>query len=202
MDEIKRSGPIFVARHPALDFLNTRMKRNGLLIDVFQNDEDVFHWLKEAGFTVSRKAASNFKQGALLSCARSLREAIRPLVEKRKAGRRGDPADLNAFLADAESHLQLVWTRPRAVTIEKAGRKHSPAAILGPVAESAANLLAGGDFSLVKRCEDKACVLWFCDQSKSHRRRWCSATLCGNRHKVAAYRKRRIFARPSPIVSG
>jgi predicted RNA-binding Zn ribbon-like protein len=33
--------------------------------------------------------------------------------------------------------------------------------------------------------------LWFSDQTKSHQRRWCSMEMCGNRHKVAAYRKRR-----------
>ncbi len=57
--------------------------------------------------------------------------------------------------------------------------------------EAAADLLATGDFTLVKRCEDETCVLWFYDQTKSHHRRWCSTVLCGNRHKVAAYRKRR-----------
>ena len=51
-------------------------------------------------------------------------------------------------------------------------------------------LLVAADFRFVKLCEDEACVLWFWDQTKSHRRRWCSAMLCGNRHKVAAYRRR------------
>src|SRR4030095_2085551 len=32
---------------------------------------------------------------------------------------------------------------------------------------------------------------WFSDNTKSHHRRWCSVALWGNRHKVAAYRKRR-----------
>jgi predicted RNA-binding Zn ribbon-like protein len=94
-------------------------------------------------------------------------------------------------LADGESHLQLVWSKPRQLRIETVRRQDSPVAILGPVAESAADLLATADFRFVKRCEDKACVLWFTDQTKSHRRRWCSTMLCGNRHKVAAYRRRR-----------
>jgi predicted RNA-binding Zn ribbon-like protein len=52
-------------------------------------------------------------------------------------------------------------------------------------------LLATGDFSLVRRCENAACVLWFYDRTRSHHRRWCSMARCGNRHKVAAFRKRR-----------
>jgi hypothetical protein len=38
---------------------------------------------------------------------------LRLLVEKRKAGQRGDATVLNGFLADAESHLQLIWSKPR-----------------------------------------------------------------------------------------
>jgi len=78
----------------------------------------------------------------------------------------------------------LADDRPR----EAAGHARG---VLGPVAEAAADLLATADFTLVKRCEDETCVLWFSDQTKSHHRRWCSPALCGNRHKVAAYRKRR-----------
>ena len=70
-------------------------------------------------------------------------------------------------------------------------RSETPVGILAPVAEAAADLLVTGDFKLVKRCEDEICELWFFDQTKSHHRRWCSTALCGNRHKVAAYRKRR-----------
>ena len=194
MDDIKHSAqpaPLFLAGHPALDFLNTRMIVNGQLVDVLRRDEDVLHWLRKAGFPVVAGGASNFEHGALLNCARRLRENIRLLVEKRKAGQRGDAAVLNGFLADGESHLQLVWSKPRQLRIETVRRQDSPVAILGPVAESAADLLATVDFRFVKRCEDEACVLLFWDQTKSHRRRWCSTMLCGNRHKVAAYRRRR-----------
>ena len=36
--------------------------------------------------------------------------------------------------------------------------------------------------------------LMFYDRTKSHKRRWCSMALCGNRHKVAEFRKRRQSA--------
>ncbi|MNH42693.1 CGNR zinc finger [compost metagenome] len=62
---------------------------------------------------------------------------------------------------------------------------------LAPLAESAAELMAEGDFDLVRVCEHPDCVLWFYDRTKSHRRRWCSMALCGNRHKVAEFRKRK-----------
>jgi predicted RNA-binding Zn ribbon-like protein len=59
-----------------------------------------------------------------------------------------------------------------------------------PVAEAAAQLLAEGEFQLVRVCEHPDCTLWFYDRTKSHKRRWCSMAVCGNRHKVAEYRKR------------
>jgi predicted RNA-binding Zn ribbon-like protein len=127
---------------------------------------------------------------SLLHSARTLRENIRSLVEKRKVGRRGDPAVLNRFLSAAQSHPRLVWNKPRSLQIEKVRRKDSAEAILAPVAEAAADLLATADFKLVKRCEEDTCVLWFSDQTKSHHRRWCSMKICGNRQKVAAYRRR------------
>jgi predicted RNA-binding Zn ribbon-like protein len=69
-----------------------------------------------------------------------------------------------------------------------AGR--TPEQWLAPVAKAAAELLAGGYFELVRRCEDRDCVLWFYDRTKSHHGRWCSMAICGNRNKVAAFRQR------------
>jgi predicted RNA-binding Zn ribbon-like protein len=180
---------VFLAGHLALDFLNTRMRVSGKIVDVLRRDEDVLHWLKQAGLPVP-KAGAGAARVSLLNPARTLRENIRSLIEKRKAGRRGDPSVLNRFLSGAQSHPRIVWNKPRSPKIEKVRRKDTVEALLGPVAEAAADLLVSADFDLVKRCEDETCVLWFSDHTKSHHRRWCSMALCGNRHKVAAYRQR------------
>ena len=158
-------------------------------MDYFQHDEDVIRWLKLAGLSVP-KAGAGAARIPLLISARKLRENIRSLVEKRKVGQRGDPSFLNRFLSNAHSHSRLVWNKLGSLKIEKVRQKNTVEALLGPVAEAAADLLATADFRLVKRCEDETCVLWFSDNTKSHHRRWCSMELCGNRHKVAAYRRR------------
>jgi predicted RNA-binding Zn ribbon-like protein len=189
----KQSGRIhalFLAGHPALDFLNTRMRGDEGLVDLFQSDEDVLIWLKQARFptpTIDDKP----KPLNLLRSAQTLRESIRCLIESRKRGRRGDSSILNKFLAAGSGYPQLVWSKSNKLRIETVRRQESAESILAPIAEAAADLLTTGDFDLVKRCEDQTCVLWFSDQTKSHRRRWCSMELCGNRHKVAAYRVRR-----------
>jgi predicted RNA-binding Zn ribbon-like protein len=182
------SQPRFLAGDLALDFLNTRMRVGGEIKDLLQTDEDVSAWLRRAELPVPEGRS---RTKPLLRSALLLRENIRKLVEERKAERRGDPSVLNDFLRHAQSHPQLVWKKSGTVIIERVQRRSSPEDILAPIAEAAAVLLATADFTLVKRCEDETCVLWFSDQTKSHRRRWCSMETCGNRHKVAAYRARR-----------
>ena len=95
---MRRSGPrphpksraLFLAGHPVLDFLNTRMRVNGQLVDLLQREEDVLRWLERAGFPVARIRPDTAPM-SLVDAARTLRESIRSLVEKRRAGRRGDP---------------------------------------------------------------------------------------------------------------
>lgn len=191
LDNNKRRGvpALFLAGHPALDFVNTRMRVNQETIDVLQSDEDVLAWLEQARLSVP-SATVKTEPRALLRSARRLRENIRTLLEKRKAGKRGDPSVLNTFLAAGQSYSRVVWTAGQPPRIESVRQQNTAVSLLAPVAEAAAQLLATSNFKLVKRCEDEACVLWFADQTKSHRRRWCSMDVCGNRHKVAAYRAR------------
>jgi predicted RNA-binding Zn ribbon-like protein len=175
--------------HPALDILNTVARVDGKLVDSLQSDGDVLRWLTRVGWPVENDLP-HLQADALLKSARALRATIRLLIEKRKAGTRSDPRALNAFLAEARSHLELASNREEALDLKRQWKRHTPEQILAPIAESAAHLLATGDFSLVRRCENGACVLWFYDRTRSHHRRWCSMATCGNRYKVAAFRKR------------
>lgn len=76
--------------------------------------------------------------------------------------------------------------------LERQRKVQTAEQFLAPIAEAAATLLVEGDFGLVRTCEHPECVLWFYDRTKGHRRRWCSMALCGNRHKVAEFRKRKL----------
>ena len=188
--ELRRVSALFLAGHPVLDFLNTRMRVDDTLVDLLRSDEDVLLWFKQAGLPTPT-IDDESKPLNLLRSARTLRESVRSLIESRKGGRRGDPSLLNKFLAAGCGYPQLVWSKPNKLRIEIVRRVESVESIFAPVAEAAVDLLTTGDFDLVKRCEEQTCVRWFLDRTKSHRRRWCSMELCGNRHKVAAYRARR-----------
>jgi len=177
------------AEPPALQILNTVPLVDGELVDSLQSDSDVLQWLAQAGWPVP-KDHSSLRPSTLLNAARQLRETIRTLIERRKAEKRLDVSALNEFLSESRSYLELITDKSGGTHLTRRWKRRTPEEVLAPLAEAAANFLTTADFDLVRRCESEDCVLWFYDQTKSHRRRWCSMATCGNRHKVAAFRKR------------
>lgn len=179
----------FIGDHLAIDFINTLRTPLGEWYDVFETDKDVKDWLLRAGVSIPPKAA-NWPPGALLRKARQLREIALKAVEARKEGKRPSLDALNSFLKHSTSHAQLVMRQGSKIEIKRVYSVRTVEEFLAPIAESVADLLANGDFELIRHCEGDQCVLWFYDRTKAHRRRWCSSTACGNRAKVAAFRAR------------
>ena len=183
--------PYVLADEPVLDMLNTLATIDGVPWDFWQADADVQRWLVRLQWAEAG-GIPVFDDGALLRAARELREVIRELVAARKQGQAGNPAALNGFLRKAVSHPQLLWPASGAPQLERQRKVQSAEQFLSPIAEAAANLLVAGDFNLIRHCEHPECILWFYDRTKAHKRRWCSMALCGNRHKVAEFRKRKL----------
>jgi predicted RNA-binding Zn ribbon-like protein len=179
----------FIGDHLAIDFINTLRAGLDGPFEVFKTDEDVRDWLLRARVSIPLQTAT-WPAGALLRKARQLREIALKAVRARKAGARPSLEALNSFLEHSVSHPQLV-TRPGSkIEIRRVYSGRTVEQFLTPIAESVADLLANGDFKLIRHCEGDKCVLWFYDRTKAHRRRWCSPTVCGNRAKVAAFRAR------------
>jgi predicted RNA-binding Zn ribbon-like protein len=186
---IEIAAPLFLADDLALDFVNTKFGVGDGRREWLDSDARVLDWLQSAGLpTLKFKAKA--RRGALLDAALALRESARGLIAKRKGGLIGNPAVLNRLLALDSSYSQLVWSKQQSARREQQQRVTSIEALLVPVAQAVATLIAEADFSLVRECESSDCTLWFYDRTKSHRRRWCSMALCGNRIKVAAFRAR------------
>jgi predicted RNA-binding Zn ribbon-like protein len=182
-----RPVPEFFGDHRALDLMNTVMLVNGEAADTWREDADVLHWLTHAGMApAGRKGAA---PAGLLEAGRALRDVTRKLVLDRKAGKRLDLKPLNAALAQGQRHLELV-ADGEGLAVAEHYATDTPQRLLAPLAEAVADLLATADFNLVRKCEDSDCLLWFLDRTKSHRRRWCSMALCGNRNKVSSFRQR------------
>lgn len=179
-----------LADHPVLDMLNTVANGDNGRIEFWRSDGDVVRWLVRTGW-LDEHSPMPAVEGSLVEAARELREIVRDLVLKRKQGEWGCPDALNAYLREALSHPCLVWDSATDIRVIRRRPRQTARQLLGPLAEAAADLLATGDFTLIRECEHPECCLWFYDRTKAHRRRWCSMALCGNRHKVAAFRKRK-----------
>lgn len=179
----------FVGDNLAINLINTRRMSEGQLLDTLQSDSDVRNWLKRLKVPVA-KGTLAFRDGVLLRKARELREIALAAVEDRKSGKMPSRGALNRFLANASTQTALVTDGAMSLRVARVYGKETVEGFLAPVAEAVADLLAEGDFDLVRRCEGKSCTLWFYDRTKGHRRRWCSPTGCGNRAKVAAFRAR------------
>jgi predicted RNA-binding Zn ribbon-like protein len=178
-----------LGEHPALNLLNTVTRKDGKLVDSLKNGNDVLRWLDCAGWPLTQGSRPSIPPG-MLKAAHRLREEVRTLIEKRKAGKRIRLETLNAFLTGAESYLQVEIGKGGTFDLHRIWKERTAEQVLGPLAEAAAELLVEGDFSLIRRCENPDCAFWFYDLTRSHRRRWCSMSTCGNRGKVKAFRTR------------
>ena len=179
----------FVGDNLAINFINTRRMVEGQLTDTLRSDSDVKAWLKRLAVPFA-KGPLSFSNGLLLQGARELRGIALAAVEDRKAEKKASLTALNRFLDGASSHVALTIGEAGNIRLTRVYGKETVEAFLAPVAEAIADLLANGDFDLVRHCEGEACVMWFYDRTKGHRRRWCTSTGCGNRAKVAAFRAR------------
>ncbi|WP_199171537.1 MULTISPECIES: CGNR zinc finger domain-containing protein [Luteimonas] len=173
--------------HLALDLLNTEARSQGGLIDHWATAADVVRWLARHGIG---QAAGTPPPSGLLAQGRTLRARVRALVVARKAGDHPDLAVLNEFLHRYVTAPSVKRTSDGGFALARTACSDAVPALLGPVAEAAAQLLVEGDFALVRQCEHPDCILWFYDRTKSHKRRWCSMAQCGNRQKAATFRAR------------
>jgi predicted RNA-binding Zn ribbon-like protein len=63
-------------------------------------------------------------------------------------------------------------------------------AALASIARDAVTLVGTADRTRMKICRHRDCRMLFLDASPRNSRRWCAMSICGNREKVAAHRRR------------
>jgi predicted RNA-binding Zn ribbon-like protein len=131
---------------------------------------------------------------ALLSHAERLQAALRSvfaaLAGKSRVPRESIEA-INEILRVTEGHDELV-SDGGAWRLEFIARENSFEWLLAAIARSAAEILADEANARLRSCANPGCGLFFCDTSRTRRRRWCSMATCGNRHKVAAFARRQL----------
>jgi predicted RNA-binding Zn ribbon-like protein len=188
---------IFVGDHPALDLLNTVVGQGAARGDLLRDTASLRAWVSQAPWELPEAkssllaAGSKHDWGLALDEVRDVRELGRQIIA---AWRAGSPSramlgrlrlwmqqvPYSRDLRNIEGRLTLVWVPQLA----------GPRSLAGLLAGSIGDLLVSARAESVKSCAGANCSLTFLDCSKGQRRVFCSAALCGNRAKVAAYRAR------------
>ena len=146
--------------------------------------------------TTASKLRRRFGRAALDAAAaqaRDLREWARDWIARWRdapgGAYRAELRRLNHLMARATCYPEMVITKDGFQVTER-WRIDSADELIAVVAAQIASLVATEQPALVKRCAGPGCTLWFVDRTKAHSRLFCSATACGNRAKVAAFRER------------
>ncbi len=194
------SSTQLIAGRLALDFANTAAHAQ----DLSWNDFITF--LTDAKVVTEERSArlrtlpssEPLAVEAVLATILHLREAhlaIFSAIARKKPFARTTVEPVNQILRITEGHDELV-PYGGAWRLEYIAREQGLEWLLAAIARSAAELLQEGPEAPIRRCANPKCRLFFYDDSRTHRRRWCSMATCGNRHKVAAFLQRK--PKPSP----
>jgi predicted RNA-binding Zn ribbon-like protein len=166
---------VFVGNVLWLDFVNTVVQDKGQSVDFLKVKSDWVDWLKFAGIH-SDGGVTSFQE------VLKFRDILQKVALELSNGKRvnaGAIEKINSYLTGASS---LLVRRERGWALEN--QFPNP---LSEIAQSVALSLTSSHAELIRKCEASDCVLYFCDTSKSHKRRWCSMKTCGNRAKVSAF---------------
>ncbi|MEM7352114.1 MAG: ABATE domain-containing protein [Acidobacteriota bacterium] len=179
---------LYLGNHPAIDFVNTVIRRDDDLVDLLPEPPAFERWVAAAGLGSPplNIDAQDFAE------AKRLRKALRQLFV---TWRRGEAPDASAL--DSLNRVLLWRRRAPTLTVQDGelrwmDEEHqiSPRDVLLGLAEQAAQLLTRDDRQRLKACGNDDCVLLFWDTSRNLSRRWCSMATCGNRSKVSRHYRR------------
>ncbi len=196
------AAPLLVGDHPALDFVNSVLAPGGSVMDFLQDGSSLAHWLDASGVLpapIAQTVAAwpTRQQDRLAEQARGLREELRRFLLGRASG-----GDATVQVRDADIEFINLWLRNSPLLQTLTGERGSwtlaltrdlsrPDGVTAALAALCADLICNATPADVRKCENPACTLWFNDNKRGPRRRWCSMTICGNRMKVAAHRSRK-----------
>jgi len=188
----------FVGGCLALDFVNVVPRRRELSWDqlvAFLESARIIT-AERGGELLALSRSDPHSAESLLGKARRLGSALRMAFDallRRQRILREWVEPVNEILRVTEGHEELVPS-DRDWKIEFVAREGGLEWLLAAVARSAADIIAEGPQARLRLCANPRCGLFFYDTSRTHRRRWCSMTVCGNRSKVAAFARRHASA--------
>ncbi|MBW8814807.1 MAG: ABATE domain-containing protein [Caulobacterales bacterium] len=183
-----RDGFRFRGGGPALDLpatLGGRLKPEPQ--ERLQTPQDLARWFRAAGLVAEAPPVT----ARDLSAAVRLREAIYAAAMARRGG---EPAPSPA-VAELNRQARAASAAPQLDADGRLRLEGGTAALLSTVAREAIALIGGSQADRIRQCEAEGCALLFLDTSRAGDRRWCSMATCGNKAKVAEFRRRRRGAK-------
>jgi predicted RNA-binding Zn ribbon-like protein len=171
----------FVCGRLCLDLAATLRIRHRSPLETIATIDDLRQWAADAGLV---RDLDSDEEARLRLVA--LREAIYRMGQALVRGADPSPADLR-LLNTAAARPPLV---PRLAdrTVHTDGDSEQ---LLSTIARDAIDLFGGVQAARVRECSHPDCTRLYVDTSHAGRRRWCGMSVCGNRAKSAAYRRRR-----------
>ncbi|MFC3576592.1 CGNR zinc finger domain-containing protein [Streptomyces yaanensis] len=169
----------------ALDLVNTRPTAGDLLA----TPGDLRAWWALQADRLPEEVPEEVT-AADLAAVQAVREHTARALDHVRRGEEplaGDLAALNRAQRAAPAITELAWNGSAVAARRR--RDGSPGLRLAAsLAEAAAELLADPAVTRIRECEADDCVMLFL--AAHPRRRWCSATRCGNRVRVARHYQR------------
>ena len=166
------------------DFVNTE-------IPDFAHDElatptELEGWLRRRGLL----GADDTVTAEAFVAARELRRALRALALANTTGAAPDEPLRTAFDAALTDVALGVEPGPDGGLV-LATRGDGSSRALGAIAAVVVEAQVSGAWRRMKACRKEHCGWLFFDSSRNCSSNWCSMSICGNRSKTTAYRRRR-----------
>jgi predicted RNA-binding Zn ribbon-like protein len=194
--QARRPAFIFVGEHPAIDFANTLSSLNGEGTEHLRSWADVVDWLSLTGLSADPGLKLPGPRGVeALQRVLELRQAWEAELARLVSGQTVTDeflGRLNCLLAKDPFQEKLLREGKIGFRLVRSiSQLHGEQLALALLARQIAVFLAEANVIHLHRCANTtSCVLYFYDTTKNHRRQWCSAAACGNRHKVSQFRQR------------
>ncbi len=165
--------------------------------------DDLVTWYARTGLvsnTTAKRLRTTAKTNPRLtektfSSSVTLRESLYRIFHAVTLGRvppRADVSKLNNMLTLLRPHQQLQCGK-QGVQWQWHIDPNQPESMLGPITESAAELLTAGKLERIKECPGPdGCGWLFLDTSRNGSRHWCDMKTCGNVAKVRRFREARV----------
>jgi predicted RNA-binding Zn ribbon-like protein len=168
-------------------FVNTRNDLYGG--DRLGDVERANTWLAERGLLAAKERVGEAERRRLVA----FREELRGLLSAHNGEPGVNAGVLNGLVASAV--LRVTFTSDGRLSLGPSAGGGPVDRVLGRLLAVMASAEAEGSWERLKACRNQECRWAFYDASKNRSGSWCDMQVCGARHKMRAYRRRKSESR-------